>query len=110
MISNSSVEMPHQVCPYPSASRLHADKTEFTEHQRNVFCVFSGKGVNDLRTYLNQQNYAMEDEFDPRVVEDADDDQTMTGMMGTATLNPDEEADVEVEGEEELDVEDPVQT
>lgn len=28
---------------------------EFTEHQRNVFCVFSGRGVTDLRTHLNNQ-------------------------------------------------------
>ncbi|KUI57300.1 SCF E3 ubiquitin ligase complex F-box protein grrA [Cytospora mali] len=26
---------------------------EFTEHQRNVFCVFSGQGVSNLRRYLN---------------------------------------------------------
>ncbi|CAG8486725.1 11771_t:CDS:2 [Dentiscutata erythropus] len=26
---------------------------EFTAHQRQVFCVFSGKGVKDLRAYLN---------------------------------------------------------
>ncbi|CAG8466035.1 7140_t:CDS:2 [Ambispora leptoticha] len=26
---------------------------EFTQHQRQVFCVFSGKGVKELRQYLN---------------------------------------------------------
>lgn len=26
---------------------------EFTEHQRNVFCVFSGQGVSSLRRHLN---------------------------------------------------------
>ena len=26
---------------------------EFTDHQRHVFCVFSGDGVNKLRDYLN---------------------------------------------------------
>ncbi|KAF1816488.1 RNI-like protein, partial [Eremomyces bilateralis CBS 781.70] len=26
---------------------------EFNEHQRNLFCVFSGHGVKDLRTFLN---------------------------------------------------------
>lgn len=85
-------------------------ETEFTEHQRNVFCVFSGKGVNDLRTYLNQQNYAMGDDFDPQTVDDADDDQTMTGMMGTTTLNGDEDVDVDGDGDEELDADDPPQT
>ncbi|KAK3370473.1 hypothetical protein B0H63DRAFT_316455 [Podospora didyma] len=28
---------------------------EFTEHQRSVFCVFSGQGVVNLRRYLNQE-------------------------------------------------------
>ncbi|KAK1753291.1 F-box domain-containing protein [Echria macrotheca] len=28
---------------------------EFTEHQRSVFCVFSGQGVVGLRKYLNQE-------------------------------------------------------
>jgi F-box and leucine-rich repeat protein GRR1 len=27
--------------------------TEFNEHQRDVFCVFSGVGVQRLRNYLN---------------------------------------------------------
>jgi F-box and leucine-rich repeat protein GRR1 len=88
-------------------------KTEFTDHQRTVFCVFSGKGVNDLRTYLNQQNYEMGDGLDPRTVDevdDADDDQTMTGMMGTTNLNADEDADADGDGEEELDAEDGLQT
>ncbi|KAK4446814.1 SCF E3 ubiquitin ligase complex F-box protein grrA [Podospora aff. communis PSN243] len=29
---------------------------EFTEHQRSVFCVFSGQGVVGLRKYLNQEH------------------------------------------------------
>ena len=28
---------------------------EFNDHQRDVFCVFSGNGVGRLREYLNQQ-------------------------------------------------------
>jgi F-box and leucine-rich repeat protein GRR1 len=28
---------------------------EFTDHQRDVFCVFSGLGVQRLRNYLNSQ-------------------------------------------------------
>jgi F-box and leucine-rich repeat protein GRR1 len=31
-------------------------RTEFTEHQRSVFCVFSGQGVVGLRKYLNQEH------------------------------------------------------
>lgn len=74
--------------------------TEFTEHQRNVFCVFSGRGVTDLRTHLNKQIQYQEDEYDNDTVNDADDDQTMTGMMGAAALNVDDE---DADGDEELD-------
>ncbi|KAF2455744.1 hypothetical protein BDY21DRAFT_372897 [Lineolata rhizophorae] len=31
---------------------------EFNDHQREVFCVFSGSGVNRLRTYLNEETRA----------------------------------------------------
>ena len=75
--------------------------TEFTDHQRSVFCVFSGIGVTDLRTHLNQQNqYQEEDAYDNDTVNDADDDQTMTGMMGAAMINADDE---DADGDEELD-------
>lgn len=30
--------------------------TEFNDHQRDVFCVFSGIGVQRLRAFLNSQN------------------------------------------------------
>jgi F-box and leucine-rich repeat protein GRR1 len=42
------------------------------------------------------------DDFDPDNVDDADDDQTMTGMMGAAALNVDEE-DADADGDEELE-------
>ncbi|KAG0348572.1 SCF ubiquitin ligase complex subunit, partial [Gamsiella multidivaricata] len=35
-----------------------APPPEFTAHQREVFCVFSGKGVRDLRSYM-QENPVM---------------------------------------------------
>jgi hypothetical protein len=37
--------------------RLADLETEFTEHQRSVFCVFSGQGVLGLRRYLNGLNH-----------------------------------------------------
>jgi len=81
---------------------------EFTEHQRNVFCVFSGQGVTGLRNHLNRLEptggYG-----DPMITgADDDDDQTMTGMvgatammgMGAAALNADDE---DADGDEELE-------
>lgn len=32
--------------------------SEFNDHQRDVFCVFSGNGVTKLRTYLREQTAA----------------------------------------------------
>ena len=34
---------------------------EFTDHQRHVFCVFSGDGVNKLRDYLNNHSASLYD-------------------------------------------------
>jgi len=80
--------------------------SEFTEHQRNVFCVFSGQGVSGLRTHLNSLEPSQSG-YDPSngPDDDDDDDQTMTGMigatamMGAAALNVDDDADAD----EELD-------
>jgi F-box and leucine-rich repeat protein GRR1 len=76
---------------------------EFTEHQRNVFCVFSGNGVTGLRHHLNQLDtpgaVGSADDYLPQMASDGDDDQTMTGMMAGTALNADDEAD----GDEELD-------
>ncbi|TVY90559.1 SCF E3 ubiquitin ligase complex F-box protein, partial [Lachnellula willkommii] len=68
--------------------------TEFTEHQRNVFCVFSGVGVTGLRRHLNSI---------PNALGDVDDDQTMTGMMGAAALNAADEDDGDADGDEETE-------
>ncbi|CZS90028.1 probable F-box/LRR-repeat protein 2 [Rhynchosporium agropyri] len=81
---------------------------EFTEHQRNVFCVFSGVGVNGLRHHLNSLAPA-DGGYDPTARgpdDDEDDDHTMTGMigatamMGAAVLNADDD---DADGDEELE-------
>lgn len=76
---------------------------EFTPHQREVFCVFSGPGVVGLRRYLNTQTRnggppGFED--DDVTLTGDNDDATMTGMMEATALNGGEE-DGEVD--EELD-------
>ncbi len=79
------------------------DRVEFTEHQRNVFCVFSGNGVTGLRLHLNHLDTPgtvdPADDYLPQMASDGDDDQTMTGMMAGTALNADDDAD----GDEELD-------
>jgi len=76
---------------------------EFTQHQREVFCVFSGQGVLGLRNYLNdeaihqrQRNGGFED--DDVTLNGDDDDQTMTGMMNATAINGgDDEVDEELD-------------
>ena len=85
-----------------SLSNLFSLHSEFTEHQRNVFCVFSGDGVNRLRSYLNDNLPATYDEgtmYDDRDGDDAD--QTVVGLMQITGLGPDDEAmDDDVDGGE----------
>lgn len=65
---------------------------EFTDHQRNVFCVFSGDGVNRLRDYLNEDPRAANNP-EGTMFEDAEPDQaaTMAGMMHATGLGADDE-------------------
>lgn len=68
-------------------------RIEFTEHQRNVFCVFSGEGVNRLRNYLNEdllerlETGTMYHDHDEEDI----DDQTVAGLMHATGLGPDDE-------------------
>lgn len=69
---------------------------EFTEHQRNVFCVFSGEGVNRLRTYLNQEASVYDTEgtmYDAGDEEDGDAqlDLQVAGLMHATGLGLDDE-------------------
>lgn len=74
---------------------------EFTDHQRSVFCVFSGNGVTGLRRHLN--SLPIHNDLDQETVEDVDDDDhTMTGILGASALNADEE-DADADGDEDLD-------
>lgn len=64
---------------------------EFTEHQRTMFCVFSGPKINQLRDYLNNEDrtslYDTEGTmYDDREAEDAEADQQVTGMMHATGL------------------------
>ena len=73
---------------------------EFTEHQRNVFCVFSGEGVNRLRDYLDkdeQETLESGGSMYPHRDEEDLDDQTVAGLMHATGLGPDDE-DMDDEG------------
>ena len=77
--------------------------TEFTEHQRTVFCVFSGEGVNRLRKYLNEAPIydtegTMYDDRDPDGEMDAE--RQVAGLMHATGINDDDDDMDEVEAAE----------
>ena len=100
---------------------------EFNNHQRNVFCVFSGAGIGRLREYLNQvpvhrpyeDNYTMynEDRDENDVTEDnvstdtlMNDENTaqqqvtgVTGLMGATAI---EETDEDLGDDSEVTIQD----
>lgn len=44
---------PSSLSLFPTIPCANSIQSEFNEHQRDVFCVFSGVGVQRLRGYLN---------------------------------------------------------
>ncbi|KAJ5130852.1 SCF E3 ubiquitin ligase complex F-box protein GrrA [Penicillium bovifimosum] len=63
---------------------------EFTQQQRDVFCVFSGDGVNRLRDHLNQSEPSFQGAeatmYDDDEELDEDEGQ-MTGLMNATVIN-----------------------
>lgn len=75
---------------------------EFTPHQREVFCVFSGQGVVGLRRYLNNEGRLR------AVGEINDDEVTLTGADNSQTvpqtpIPPILNGEDETEADEELE-------
>ncbi|KAK2812635.1 hypothetical protein FQN50_001281 [Emmonsiellopsis sp. PD_5] len=69
---------------------------EFTQPQRDVFCVFSGEGVNRLRDFLNRAASAYRhDAEEGTMYDDGDeldeDEGQVTGLLNAAVINDDED-------------------
>ena len=75
--------------------------TEFTDHQRNVFCVFSGEGVNRLRNYLNDDNTGIYDTestmYDDREAGDGDNDNQAVALGHVHGINDDDDGEDDAE-------------
>lgn len=73
---------------------------EFTQQQRDVFCVFSGDGVNRLRQYLNQTEAPFRDETEATMYDDDEeldgDEGRMTGLMNATVINDDDDEFLDV--------------
>ncbi|KAJ5996729.1 hypothetical protein N7499_006951 [Penicillium canescens] len=64
---------------------------EFTQQQRDVFCVFSGDGVNRLRDFLNRYESSPHEETEATMYDDDEeldeDEGQMTGLMNATVIN-----------------------
>ena len=70
---------------------------EFTQQQREVFCVFSGEGVGRLRDFLNHtgdfsgvEEGTMYDDGD----EGDEDEGQVTGLMNATAINDDDDEEM----------------
>lgn len=82
---------------------LHEDLTafcreappEFTQQQREVFCVFSGEGVAKLRDYLNKNVGPFPSETEATMYDDEDEldeeENQVTGLMSAAVIRDDDD-------------------
>lgn len=64
---------------------------EFTQQQRDVFCVFSGDGVNRLRDHLNRSEPQFQEGAEATMYDDDEeldeDEGQMTGLMNATVIN-----------------------
>lgn len=71
---------------------------EFTQQQRDVFCVFSGEGVTRLREYLNRDAVQIPEETEATMYDDDEeldeDEGQMTGLMHATGINDEDYIDV----------------
>ncbi|KAJ5677709.1 uncharacterized protein N7477_003342 [Penicillium maclennaniae] len=71
---------------------------EFTQQQRDVFCVFSGEGVTRLREYLNRDIGTTRGETEATMYDDDEeldeDEGQVTGLMHATDLNDEDYIDV----------------
>jgi F-box and leucine-rich repeat protein GRR1 len=64
--------------------------SEFTQQQREVFCVFSGDGVGQLRDFLNRNSEPFPDETEATMYDDdeeLDEDGQVTGLLNATAIN-----------------------
>jgi F-box and leucine-rich repeat protein GRR1 len=82
---------------------LHEDLTafcrdapsEFTQQQREVFCVFSGDGVTKLRDYLNRNAVSYPPDTEATMYDDEDEldeeENQVTGLMSATAIRDDDD-------------------
>lgn len=72
---------------------------EFTQQQRELFCVFSGEGVHHLRDFLNRIMPPVCEETEATMYDDDEeldeDEGQVTGLMHATAINDDEYLDDE---------------
>ena len=71
---------------------------EFTQQQRELFCVFSGEGVNRLRDFLSRIMPPYHEEAEVTMYDDDEeldeDEGQVTGLMHATAINDEDYVDV----------------
>ncbi|EAW08138.1 putative ubiquitin ligase complex F-box protein GRR1 [Aspergillus clavatus NRRL 1] len=71
---------------------------EFTQQQREVFCVFSGEGVNRLRDYLNHRSSSGREMSEATMYDDDEeldeDEGQVTGLMHATVISDEDYIDI----------------
>lgn len=72
---------------------------EFTDQQRELFCVFSGEGVSRLREFLNRTSPSLQEGTEATMYDDDEEldeeEGQMAGLMHATAINDEEYVDVE---------------
>lgn len=68
---------------------------EFTQQQREVFCVFSGDGVSRLRDFLNRNVAPFHEDGEATMYDDDEEldeeEGQVTGLMNATAINDEED-------------------
>ena len=68
-------------------------KIEFNDHQRDVFCVFSGIGVTNLRSYLNNESRIPAYETDGTMYDESEEQEIVINVNAQVSAMAIEEMD-----------------
>lgn len=104
-ISPPPLPVPYSVTqhvPHPSPLTPHVHvtstprlttKIEFNDHQRDVFCVFSGIGVTKLRSYLNNESHIPAYETDGTMYDESEEQEIVINVNAQVSAMAIEEMD-----------------
>ena len=85
--------IPHVTPASPSVTLRLTTQIEFNDHQRDVFCVFSGIGVTNLRNYLNNESRIPAYETDGTMYDESEEQEIVINVNAQVSAMAIEEMD-----------------